>query len=110
MGETLLVGLAHPDDEVGAAGAILAQRARGDRVGIVWLPRGGVTAAFGPISEAEVAAIREEQGRAAGEILGCETRFLDFEDTRIEATPQAARRVAALVAEIRPTGLLTFGD
>lgn len=109
-GETLLVGLAHPDDEVGAAGAILAQRARGDRVVVVWLTRGEMTAAFGPIPDAEVAAIREEQGRAAGEILGCETRFLDFQDTRVEATAAAAHRVAAVVAEIRPTGLLTFGD
>ena len=32
MRKTLLVGLAHPDDEVGAAGSILAQKARGDRV------------------------------------------------------------------------------
>lgn len=109
-GETLLVGLAHPDDELGAAGTILAQRARGDRVVLVWLTRGEMTEAFGAISQAGVAAIREEQGRAAGELLGCETRFLDFADTWVEATPAAARRVAALVAEVRPTGLLTFGD
>lgn len=108
--QTLLVGLAHPDDEVGAAGAILAQRARGDRVVVVWLTHGEMTEAFGPIPSAEVARIREEHGRTAGEILGCETRFLDFADTRIHATPEAAARVAAVIAEVRPDGVLTWGD
>ena len=108
--ETLLVGLAHPDDEVGMAGAILAQRARGDRVVIVWLSRGEMTEAFGPLDLAAVAARRTEQGARAGEILGVETRFLDFPDTRIEATRDAAIQVAKLICEIRPTGLLTWGD
>ncbi|HEX8692741.1 MAG TPA: PIG-L deacetylase family protein [Longimicrobium sp.] len=108
--QTLLVGLAHPDDEVGAAGTILAQRAQGDRVVVVWLTRGQMTEAFGPLSAEEVSAIREEHGRLAGRILDCETRFLDFEDTGLQATPEAARRVAALVAEVRPDAVLTWGD
>ncbi|HEX8903479.1 MAG TPA: PIG-L family deacetylase [Longimicrobiaceae bacterium] len=108
--KTLLVGLAHPDDEVGAAGTISAQVARGDRVVVVWLTKGEMTEAFGPVSQDEVSRIREEHGRIAGEILGCETRFLDFQDTHVEATPQAAHRVAHLVAEIKPDGVLTWGD
>lgn len=107
---TLLVGLAHPDDEVGAAGTIAAQVARGDRVVVVWLTRGEMTEAFGPVSLDEVSRTREEHGRLAGEIMGCETRFLDFRDTEIEATPESARRVAALIAEVRPDGILTWGD
>jgi N-acetylglucosamine malate deacetylase 1 len=108
--ETLLVGLAHPDDELGMAGSILAQRARGDRVVIVWLTRGEMTEAFGPVDPGEVALRRMEQGRHAGEILGAETRFLDFPDTRLEATREAAVRVAKLLCDLRPTGLLTWGD
>jgi LmbE family N-acetylglucosaminyl deacetylase len=108
--QTLLVGLAHPDDEVGAAGTILAQRARGDRVVVVWLTRGQMTEAFGPVSADEVSAIREEHGRMAGEILGCETRFMDFEDTRLEASPATAAAVARLVAEVKPDAVLTWGD
>jgi LmbE family N-acetylglucosaminyl deacetylase len=110
MQKTLLVGLAHPDDEVGAAGTILAQRARGDRVVVVWLTRGEMTEALGPIPTAEVAARREEQGRRAGEILGVETRFMDFADCSIDANPESAHRVARLLAEIRPDALLTWGD
>jgi LmbE family N-acetylglucosaminyl deacetylase len=108
--KTLLVGLAHPDDEVGAAGTILAQKARGDRVVVVWLTRGEMTEAFGPIPSEQVAARREQHGRRAGEILGVETRFLDFSDCGVEATAEAARRVARVLAEIQPDGLITWGD
>jgi N-acetylglucosamine malate deacetylase 1 len=108
--KTLLVGLAHPDDEVGAAGTIAAHRARGGRVVIVWLTRGEMTEAFGPIPESEVAVRRVEQGERAGEILGAEVRFLDFTDTRLIATPDAAAEVAREIADIRPDALLTWGD
>lgn len=104
------MALAHPDDEVAAAGAILAQRARGDRVVLAWLTHGGMTEAFGPVSSEEVRRRRVEQARRAGEILDVETRFLDFEDTRVEATPEAAAKVARLVAEVEPDGVLTMGD
>jgi LmbE family N-acetylglucosaminyl deacetylase len=109
-GQTLLVGLAHPDDEVGVAGTILAQRARGGRVVVVWLTRGEMTEAFGPIPADEVARIREEHGAEAGRILGVETRFLDLPDTGVEANPETARRVAMLITEIEPDAVLTWGD
>ena len=108
--ETLLVGLAHPDDELAAAGAIVAQRARGDRVVIVWLTRGEMTEAFGPIPVEEVARLRTEQGVRAGEIIGAETRFLDYPDTRLVYSRDVAIDVARLICQIQPTGLLTWGD
>jgi len=108
--KTLLVGLAHPDDEVGAAGTIAAHRARGHRVVIVWLTRGEMTEAFGPIPEQEVAARRVEQGQEAGEILGAETRFLDFSDTRLVASTEAAAEVARVITAVRPDALLTWGE
>jgi N-acetylglucosamine malate deacetylase 1 len=109
-GKTLLVGLAHPDDEVGAAGAIAAQRARGDRVVIVWLTRGEKTEAFGAVPEREVAMRRVEQGKRAGAILGAEVRFLDYPDTGLVASPGVAAEVARVMAMVRPDGLLTWGD
>lgn len=107
---TLLVGLAHPDDELGVAGTILAQRARGDRVVVVWLTRGEQTEAFGPLPTREVARRREEQGHRAGEILGAETRFLDFADTALTADRETAIEVAKVICDIQPDGLLTWGD
>ena len=109
-GQTLLVALAHPDDELGAAGSILAQRARGDRVVVLWLTRGGMTEAFGAVPNDEIVRRRVEQGQRSGEILGVETRFLDFPDTRVDATPDAAALVAREIADIRPDGVITFGD
>ncbi len=108
--QTLLVVLAHPDDEVLVAGTIMASKARGDRVVLLWLTRGEMTEAFGPIPPEEVGARREELAREAADQLEAEARFLDFGDTRIEATPGAAREVAQIVAEYEPDGVLTWGE
>lgn len=109
-GSTLLAVLAHPDDEVGAAGSILKQRDRGDRVVILWLTRGEMTEAFGPLPRDRVARKRERMGAEAAEMLGVEGRFLDLPDTRVRATPDTAARVARVVADVRPDGILTWGD
>lgn len=95
---------------MGCAGTLLAQRESGSRVVVLWLTRGECTAAFGDLPVEEVARRREELGRRAAEILGVEGRFLDLPDTAVEATPAAARRVARVLAEVRPDGLLTWGD
>jgi N-acetylglucosamine malate deacetylase 1 len=108
--QTLLIGLAHPDDELGAAGTILAQRARGDRVVIIWLTPGEQTEAFGPIPTDEVARRRREQGHRVAEILGAEAMFLDLQDTAVNYDRDALIRIARLVCEIRPDGLLTWGN
>jgi LmbE family N-acetylglucosaminyl deacetylase len=107
---TVLVALTHPDDEVGCAGTIVAHRAAGDRVVLLWLTRGEMTAAFGDLTTDEVAAKRVEQGRRAAEILGAEPRFLTFPDTRVQATPSAARRVARVLVEVRPDAVVTWGE
>lgn len=107
---TLLVVLAHPDDEVATVAAMLAQRARGDRVVLCWLTRGEMTEAFGPVGTDEVIARRLETGQAAGEILGVETRFLEFPDTAVSADREAAQEVARLITDVRPDGILTWGD
>jgi N-acetylglucosamine malate deacetylase 1 len=108
--KTLLVGLAHPDDEVGVAGTILSHREQGHRVMIAWLTRGEMTAAFGEIPREEVARRRTELGERAAQMLGAETRFFDLPDTRLAAGPDPAAQVARLIAEIRPEALLTWGD
>lgn len=109
MTRTLLVALAHPDDEVGAVGTILSQLERGDRVFLLWLTRGEMTQAFGSLDPEEVAARREALGAEAAARLGVEHRFLDFPDTRVEASPASATAVARVLAEVRPDGILTWG-
>lgn len=110
MRRTLLVVLAHPDDELGCAGAIAAQVARGDRAVVVWLTRGEMTEAFGRLGTDEVARRRQEQGAEAARILGAEYRFLSFPDTRLRGSPEEATLVARVVAELKPDGVLTWGE
>lgn len=110
MTRTLLVALSHPDDELACAGAIAAQVAAGDRVVLLWMTRGEMTEAFGRLPSAEVARRRTVQGAEAARILGAEHRFLDFPDTAVRGSPEEAREVARVVAEVRPDGLLTWGD
>ncbi len=107
---TLLAVFAHPDDEMGALGTMLAQAERGDRIHLAWLTDGEKTEAMGGLSEEEVGRRRREHARGAAEMLGAEPHFFGMPDTAVEATPEAARRVADLIARVRPDGLLTFGD
>lgn len=108
--KTILVALTHPDDEVGCSGTVAAHRAAGDRVVLLWLTRGEMTEIYGGMSTREVIETRIEQGRRAAEILDAEHRFLAFPDTRIHATPDAAREVARTLAQIRPDAVITWGD
>jgi LmbE family N-acetylglucosaminyl deacetylase len=107
---TLLVALSHPDDEMGCAGTIASHAARGHRVVLLFLTRGELTEALGPLSAAEVAEIRTAHAREAGRLLGAEVRLLDFPDTRIEVTADAGYRLAREIAEIRPDAVITWGD
>lgn len=107
---TLLAIFAHPDDELGAAGTILAQRARGDRVVLLYLTRGEATGAFGSIPRAEIIQRREEQAARASEMLRAEYRFLDMPDAGVVAGPEQGREVARVLAEVRPDGIITWGD
>ncbi|MEJ2483802.1 MAG: PIG-L family deacetylase [Gemmatimonadota bacterium] len=109
-GQTLLVALAHPDDEVGSIAAVASQVARGDRVVLVWLTRGEATDAYGSIDPREVAARRDAMAARVGRLLGVETRFMEFADTAVTASREASLSVARLIAEIRPDGILTWGD
>lgn len=108
--KTLLVALTHPDDEVGCVGTIAAQRAAGDRVVLLWLTRGEATEVYGEMELDEVARRRVAQGRQVAERLGCEARFLALPDTRVAYTPDAAREVAAAIADVRPDAVVTWGD
>lgn len=107
---TVLVALAHPDDEVGCAGTIAAHAAAGDRVVLLWLTRGEMTEAHADLEPRDVAELRTEAGREAAAILGAEPRFLELPDTRVQATPDAARTVARVVAEVAPDAVVTWGD
>ena len=108
--KTLLVALSHPDDEVGCAGTIAAHRAAGHRVVLLWLTRGEMTEALGRLDPEEVGRRRMAHGEAVAKLLDCEPLFMEFPDTRVEATVEAAHRVARAIAEIEPDAVITWGN
>jgi LmbE family N-acetylglucosaminyl deacetylase len=92
------------------AGTVAAHVAAGDRVVMLWLTRGEMSAAYPDLSPDQVAERRVASGHQAAGILGAEARFLDMPDTRVQATPDTARTMAGVVADVRPDAVVTWGD
>lgn len=69
-----------------------------------------MTESLGPLTAEQVAEQRRGHALQSGKILGCEIRFLNYQDTRVESTPDAHYDVAKLIAEIKPDAVLTWGD
>jgi bacillithiol biosynthesis deacetylase BshB1 len=92
----VLVFGAHPDDaEMGMGGTIAHLAAAGRAVLIVSLS-GGERGTHGD------ATSRAREAAAAARILGCETRLLDFPDTRVENSVPGRERLMRIVRETRP--------
>lgn len=114
MGEKsrkLLAVFAHPDDESFPVGGTLAKyAAEGVEVIIVSATRG--EAGIPGLSAAGAARLREAELRTAAAELGVrEVRFLGYLDgtlARVEPS-QAVARLMALLRELRPQVLVTFG-
>src|ERR1044072_6292724 len=88
MTRTLLVAVAHPDDETVSAGATIARYARdGTTRGVIVGPTPGQAAAHGvDLAGSRVALgdLRERELEAAGKILGAhETRMLHYVDKEL---------------------------
>ena len=77
---------------------------------LVFLTHGEMTESLGPLTAEEVALQRRAHAQESGALLGCEIRFLDYHDTRIESTAAAHYDVAKVIAEIKPDAVLTWGD
>lgn len=111
---TLLGVLAHPDDEAYLAGGLMAAAVdAGSRVVCVTATRGeGGTPDPGTWPPARLAPVREAELAASLAVLGVsEHRQLGYPDGGCAAVPagEAVDRLAALVAEVRPDTVLTFG-
>ncbi|MDA0932583.1 MAG: PIG-L family deacetylase [Planctomycetota bacterium] len=105
----VLVLAAHPDDEVIAAGGMIAwHRARGDRVVVVHVTDGALgdpDARFG-----DIASVRRSEGREALGRLGVdEVRTLGYPDGGLpDALSRLVPELRALFEELRPRTLYSF--
>ena len=123
---TLLVALAHPDDETFGVGGVMARAVdEGHRVVIVCATRGEA----GEIADPSLATpetlgeVREGELRNAARALGVEdVRFLGFRDSGMAGTPENGHPAALLnakaddvvgklvrvIREVRPDVVVTF--
>ncbi|MEW6220779.1 MAG: PIG-L deacetylase family protein [Thermodesulfobacteriota bacterium] len=105
----LMVVAAHPDDaEFGAAGTIAAWTAAGRRVVYVVCTSGEKGSSDPAVEPVELAAVREEEQRAAARVLGVsEVVFLRHPDQGLEETPAFRRQLVALLRQYRPHTVFT---
>jgi LmbE family N-acetylglucosaminyl deacetylase len=106
-GMSVLVAVAHPDDEVLGAGGTIARLARsGSAVHLLYLTDG-----TGARSKDRAAARRRETAaRRAAEILGAKPpRFLRFPDNRIDSVPllEVIKAIESVVLEVAPSHVYT---
>ena len=116
----LLALLAHPDDEsLGVGGILATYAAEGIETHVLTATRGqagrfrGVREGEGPEhpGRAALAALREQELRAAASVLGVRgLTLLDYEDGKLDqADPtEAIRLVAAEIRRVRPHVAVTF--
>jgi N-acetylglucosamine malate deacetylase 2 len=109
--QTLMVVLAHPDDESFPMGGTLAKAAAtGHRVHLVTATRG--EAGIPGKTAAETAVIRETELRRACAELGVQQlTFLDYRDSQLATIPDSngRDRLLALMRQTRPDVVVTFG-
>lgn len=123
---TLLVALAHPDDETFGVGGVMARAVdEGHRVVIVCATRGEA----GEIADPSLATpetlgdVRERELRDAARALGvADVRFLGFRDSGMAGTPEnehadallnappdrVVARLVGVIRDVRPDVLVTF--
>ena len=98
-GRRLLVVVAHPDDETFGCGSVIADAAQGGAEVIVCCATRGEAGELVPgydLAGRSLGAAREEELRAAGEVLGVgEVVLLDFVDSGMDGEPAPGTLVGA---------------
>ena len=112
---TILVCVAHPDDEVLGCGGTMARHVdAGDSVHVIFVAD-GVAARKGSDADRERALVgRREAARKAAKIIGCEPpNHLDFPDQRLDTVPllDLTQIIEARLTQIKPDVVYTHhGD
>jgi len=100
----VLVIAAHPDDpEFGCAGTMAKWAAQGQEVDYLLLTSGDQGNRDRSVHPSEVRAIREQEQRAAAQILGIHSvTFLRYPDGMLVNDLDLRRRLCGLIRQFRP--------
>lgn len=107
--KTLMAIMAHPDDiDFGSAGSIARWCAEGWTVYYV-LATSGDKGTHGELTPQELAALREEEQRAAARVLGVkEVFFLGYPDGFLPADPELRGEIVRLFRVYKPDVVMTW--
>lgn len=105
----ILVITAHPDDaEYGVAGTVAMWVREGRSVAYVLCTSGEKGTTDRTLTPEKLAVIREQEQRAAAEILGVhEVEFLRYPDQSIEDTPELRKHIVQIIRAYRPHTVVT---
>jgi LmbE family N-acetylglucosaminyl deacetylase len=100
---------AHPDDvDFGSAGTIAAFTAAGLEVTYCIATSGESGGSDRAISRTEMAALRQDEQRAAAAVVGVsDVRFLGYPDGMVETTRELRRDISRVIRQVRPERVLT---
>lgn len=106
--ERILVVTAHPDDvDFGAGGTIATFTDAGIEVTYCIVTDGDAGGIDHAATRAEVAALRREEQRAAGVVLGVhDVRFLGYKDGELTVTHDLRRDISRVIRQVRPQRML----
>jgi LmbE family N-acetylglucosaminyl deacetylase len=109
--ESAMAIVAHPDDIEFSCSGLLARWAKaGARISYVLCTSGEVGIAEPGMTKAQAAEIREQEQRAAAEIIGAtEVVFLREPDGMLQATIELRKRLVCEIRRFRPEVVIT-GD
>jgi len=118
-GKTLLVVLAHPDDELTVASILAKYVAEGAKVHLVIATDGRYGTNDGEYEAGdELAAMRKEEMQCSADILGVELTHLNYQDQlrsaegydgHIPHVRALIKEVHGLFGKIQPDAIITFG-
>jgi LmbE family N-acetylglucosaminyl deacetylase len=105
----VMVVTPHPDDaEFGVAGTVAKWTQEGRQVVYVVCTNGNKGTSDPDITPDELAKIRQNEQRAAAEILGVrEVVFLENQDQGLEDTPEFRKQIVRMIRHYRPKTVVT---
>lgn len=102
--------VAHPDDlEFGMAGTVAKYVSEGAETYYLILTNANKGSSDRSVTSAELRAIRQEEQRAAGKVLGLsDVFFADYEDGCLEVNMDVKRDIAHIIRQVKPDVVLTM--